>query len=633
MTRWPAALWLGFAVACGPVQSPPGSGDPVNVCSRNECADYQQSGLAPSCTGGVCLVPSSSNALSDVIFVITLAEDSYFAPQSTFVVPYKHLGDSAASSTTCVLPTCGNLPVGAGVSGSYVMNPCVQSTPSECLLGVGFYLGNELQGSTISTALPVVATYRMMQDQWNDDVVALGLPVEPVQAEPYVISDGLSDPGPQGGPTFAFQTYLPLGTYERTIVPDAPFEAVFGPEVKTVSPDDVFDRELVTGFDATMEESELGMGITRTLPTFDIDRADGLDGWSAYLRDVTTLQSISNVRSLGGTAAMSVVLVTNRPGVADALTNAELVVAPPPGSPIPTGIFAPTGGELPAQETYPPLPQPVAMTGNVVSADGTPVAANLVFEALAITDQNGLNDTNFEFVGYASAEPNASGGASTYSVVLPPGQYRVDVRPVDLTSAVTIAEPVLVGASPSTFKSDFTVSAMGAVQGTAVVADGRLLSGAIVEALPTQCFAPPASADSGAMEPASAPASSPSCLPRPAQVTTAGDGSFTLPLDPGSYLLRVRPADGSRLPWVTHNGTVEVALGSGAKPVSVAFTVPAPLYAGLELLDPIGNPIVNAIVRAFALPAQTSPPTPAIELGEAITDATGQYDLYVALPE
>ena len=81
------------------------------------------------------------------------------------------------------------------------------------------------------------------------------------------------------------------------------------------------------------------------------------------------------------------------------------------------------------------------------------------------------------------------------------------------------------------------------------------------------------------------------------------------------------------------NGTVEVALGSGAKPVSVAFTVPAPLYAGLELLDPIGNPIVNAIVRAFALPAQTSPPTPAIELGEAITDATGQYDLYVALPE
>jgi hypothetical protein len=640
VTRRAAVRWLmplGFALACSPIQPPAASGDPVNACSGSACAAYEQAGPAPYCAGGACLVAASSSSLDSIIFVISLAEDSYFAPQTTFVVPYKHLGDPPSTpSTTCVWPTCGHLPEGAGVMGSYVMNPCVQSTASECPGGgVGFYLGNEsAQGSIISTALPVVATYRLTLDQWNDDVVALGLPVQPVQAEPYVISsEGLSDPGPGGGPTFAFQTYLQLGTYERTIVPDAPFDAVFGPEVKTVSPNDGFDRELVTGFNATTEESGLGTSPTvsnATLPTFDISRADGLDGWSAFLRDATTLQIISNVRSLGGTLAQSVVLVTNRPGVADALANAELVVAPPAGMPIPNGVFAPTP-VLPAQLTYPPLPQPVTMTGTIASADGTPVAANLVFEALAITYQNGLNDSNFEFVGYASAQASASGGASTYSVVLPPGQYRVDVRPVDLTSAVTIAD-VLVGASPSTFESDFTVSAMGAVQGTAVVADRRPLSGATVEALPVQCFASPATADSGATGLASAPASSPSCLPRPGQVTTAGDGSFTLPLDPGTYLLRVRPASGSRLPWVTHDGTVEVALGSAAKPLSVAFTVPAPVYAGLKLLDPIGNGIVNAVVRAFA-PAQTSPAAPAIELGDAITDATGQYDLYVALPE
>jgi hypothetical protein len=637
--RW--LIVLGIAASCDPVLPPTSSEAPVNSCSGNACAAYQQAGPAPSCTSGVCEIAGSLASLSEVIFVIDLAEDSSFAPQATFVVPYEHLGDlpSTLSTTPCELPACGHLLEGAGVTGSYVMNPCVQSTPTECAQGVGFYLGNEDQGGIVSTALPVVATYRMLEDPWNDDVVALGLPVQPVQAEPYVISlVGVSDPGPRGGPTFAFQTYLQQGKYERIIMPDSPFDVAFGPEVKAVSPDDVFDRELVTGFNATMQEPNLGA----TLPIFDISRADRLDGWTAYLRDATTLETISNVRTLAGTTAQGVLLLTYRPATTtgarppDALTNAELIVAPPAGLPIPVGVFAPTGGELPAQETYPPLPQPVTMTGNIVSVDRTPVAADLVFEALAITDQNGLNDTNFEFTGYASARPGASGDGSAYSVVLPPGQYRVDVRPIDLTSAVTIAY-VLVGANPSTFQSDFTVSAMGGVQGKAVVADGRLLSGATVEALPMQCSAPPAVAESDAAVPASTPASSPSCLPRPGQVTTGPDGSFTLPLDPGSYLLRVRPADGSRLPWVTHSGSVDIAPDSDAKPVSVAFSVPAPVYAGLKLLDPGGGPIVNAVVRAFAIPApttsSTSPPPPAIELGEAITDATGQYDLYVALPE
>jgi len=119
---------------------------------------------------------------------------------------------------------------------------------------------------------------------------------------------------------------------------------------------------------------------------------------------------------------------------------------------------------------------------------------------------------------------------------------------------------------------------------------------------------------------------------------TLGDGSFELPLDPGSYVLRVRPADASRLPWVTQSLTVEPA--SGSAPVvpaaPVKFKVPAPVYAGTQLLDPSGTPIVNAIVRAYPMSTPTSPaasstaPAPAIELGEAITDVNGHFDLYVA---
>jgi hypothetical protein len=117
-----------------------------------------------------------------------------------------------------------------------------------------------------------------------------------------------------------------------------------------------------------------------------------------------------------------------------------------------------------------------------------------------------------------------------------------------------------------------------------------------------------------------------------------GDGSFKLPLDPGSYVLRVRPANGTGLPWVMQSLTVEPPSGAGAlvPAAPVMFTVPAPVYAGMQLLDPDGTPIVNATVRAYPMSTPASPgpssttPTPAIELGEAITDVNGHFDLYLA---
>ena len=91
-------------------------------------------------------------------------------------------------------------------------------------------------------------------------------------------------------------------------------------------------------------------------------------------------------------------------------------------------------------------------------------------------------------------------------------------------------------------------------------------------------------------------------------------------LDQGSYILRVRPADGTRLPWVTHSIVV------GPTNVSIDFTVPAPVYAGLQLVDPEENPLVNAVVRMFEIPTKGQ----AIEVGRAITDASGHYDMYLS---
>jgi hypothetical protein len=500
-----------------------------------------------------------------------------------------------------------------------------------CAQGLGFNLDgdpNDPMNPTgvTETALPVGATYRMLTDFWGDDVVALGLPLSPVVAQPTTLG---VFPGPEGGPGFSFQaTFLEPAQYERVISPDAPFDGIFPPEVSTVQITAVVARpeqDVVDSIDVTSEIPGAGP----TIPTFDITRVQRLDEWTAYLRDTTTKQVLSNVRSLSGTTA-NVVLATNHTGhnpMIDALTNAELVLAPPVGAPIPTSVFIPAGQELPAQLTYPPLPQPVTLTGNIVSVDGTPIAADLVFEALAITDQNGLNNANFEFVGAASARPTMS-GASAYSVVLPPGQYRVDLRPAGGTGAVTVTS-LLVGPSATSTTQDFTVEAPRPLEGLARVADGRLLSGAIVEAVGTQCFTPAALADGGATALLSVQAST-WCLPQSSQTTTAADGSFRLQLDPGSYLVRVRPADGTRLPWVSK--TVSVA---GTAP-GVTFTVPAPLSASVQLLDPADIPIVNAVVRAFAVPSPSSsvssPPAPALEVGRAITDSTGTYEMYLSLP-
>jgi hypothetical protein len=132
-----------------------------------------------------------------------------------------------------------------------------------------------------------------------------------------------------------------------------------------------------------------------------------------------------------------------------------------------------------------------------------------------------------------------------------------------------------------------------------------------VEAVPVQCFK----------------GSSLFCRPRFAQTTTQGDGSFMLMLDPGGYVLRVEPPDGTRLPWVVQSIVV------GPTQVLVPpIVVPAPVYAGVQLVDVGDNPIVNAVVRVFAVQAQGGAGTgtvEAVEVARAITGSTGHYDVYL----
>ncbi len=610
---------LLVCLSCGPLESAPGSPAPLNSCLATACSAYSpsgaQGGSVAECQSGTCVVAAPASVTDPLILVVVVAEDSSYAPGRTFAVAFANLFAANAtvgcSALSCCPPGCAVLPAIGVISQSYVITP-----------QVGMMVNAPVGNVGAPTVLPVQATYRPLWGSAHQYATSLGLPLEPVQADVFynAYSGSL---GPGGGPSVVFETYLQAGLqYELTARPDSPLSATCPPEVATLSPSAgraAFSATPVSEFDLTTEEPELGP----VIPQFNISRAAGLDGWTAYLRDATTLNIVSNVAPLSGTQAPNVVLATNRFAAnqhqTDALTNAELVLAPPAGAVVPSGVFAPAGvppaQELPSAETYPALPAPVSVTGTVTTASGAPILADLTFQATAIIAAGTENTENFEYVGRATTSLDPHTGAATYTVGLPPGQYSEVVRPYDFSAAMTLGSLGVPAQAGPLAVPEITLGALQGVRGQVLVTDGRFLSDATVEVIPTQCASPatpplPVSTSSSVF-----------CLPRAAQTTTALDGSFLLNVDPGEYLLRVRPADGSRLPWVTQ----PLSVGLAALTVPRVY-VPAPVSVGLQLVDPNGNAIVRSLVSVYSLPAQGA----AVELGNAVTDTNGHYDMYIS---
>ncbi|MGH7295190.1 MAG: hypothetical protein ACRELB_09665, partial [Polyangiaceae bacterium] len=368
---------------------------------------------------------------------------------------------------------------------------------------------------------------------------------------------------------------LQPGLYEVTLQPDPPFDGPFPPEVKTatVATGSAVDEDALL-YDVTTEVTGGASG--PIVPAFALGSTGGLVGWTAYLRDQTSKRRVSALAQLGVHTSAVQLATNHEPPNVDALTNTELVVVPPAGTTIPTYVVAPIGNELPAAETVPALPDVTTVTGTVTDADGvTPVEADLVFEVQAGggTTQGievagsppVLNTTNFEYTGRARATLGPDGASSSYAVDLPPGQYQLTIRPTDRAHAVSVQTPFAVAISDAAVESDLTAAATWPVSGGALLADGRVLAGALVRVEPTAC----------------ATGAGTSCLPREASTVTASDGTYALDLDPGTYTLQIQPAPGSRFPWVTQPLLV------GPAPVTVPpIVVPVPVYSGLTLRDP-----------------------------------------------
>lgn len=606
--------------ACGPVPGAPPSRAPINACAPsdpNACAAYRpsQAGVVGAKCGaeGICLVAAQIS----YTLVVSLPETSFFAPNKTFAIPYAKLFEHSDSIACPRIPKkndiqCAQLPPIATASGLYQIDAAVSNSE------VHFFLGN----TTPTTVLPARVTYRPMwppDSTTPGDAMALGLPLLPARADAIVAPFGI--PGPGGAPTsVSFRVQLAPGTYERTIMPEPPFDSAFPPDVGVLVVPETptgFEQDELTAVDRT--KSPTG---NPTIPRFDLFREDGelLDGATVFLRDVKTQRRVSALVTLGANNHDSgppityhVVLGTNHhpsdpdhPELApDALFGTELVLSPNVDA-RPTLVIGRVGGTIPPSEKYPMIPEAALVSGTVISEfDSLPLAAEVVVTSTKIFTPNDPAGYTLNLVHTARFR---SGGDGQFSVRLPRGEYDVVVSPDAPGFAKTMPPTLTVDAThPTQAGIGFQVGRKRTVIGSVLVADGRALASADVEAL---------AAAAGQATP-NAP------VPRSAQARTDDAGNFTMQLDPGTYDIRVRPALGTRLPWIVSPSRLVQATDVVLPPLEV----PAPIDARMRLLDPQHNAIVRALVRAYAQPAKGAP---FVEIGRALTDARGQFEMWLA---
>lgn len=613
--------------ACDPIQPQPTPDAPTNECPAHPCDAYRQEGAPPACNGERCVV----GATPSHTLVISPSATSNYAPNEDVVITPQYLNELFSAESKKIPASCDAFGPDAGT-----VPPLCTCSPRTCLvlpangrsqgaLKIPQALaltqwppdGLRAPDGDPYTSMPARVTFRPLfsSDGQNfDEARGLGLPLPEIEAR--AVTFALLSPGPNNRPPTGYDVLLQagpqalgVGYYVRRIEPLPPFDVAFPP---VVGPVNVLGVQHAAAFSAVTMD---GLDPNPELRTFDFKSlGPDLTGWRAYLVSETTGERLSTFATLQGPAGGKVVLQTaiglGTGTTVNNLDNQALVLAPPEGRPLPTYTIRNIGGSiLPAHE-IPALPAAVRLSGRV-EADAQGRAARIVFESQKESGIAGpAYDTNLSYRTVVSTD--ASGN---YSVTLPPGNYTAWVVPVARDAAVT---PVasLVGLDLDQHGRALALGRPTTVRGKVMVTDGRALGGADIVLVPA------------AMQAQGAP---PWTLPRAAAAKTARDGSFELGVDPGTYDLTVMPAAGTRLPWVVSTSRT---VGQGSVELE-PLLVPAPILQALKLLDPAGNPLARALVRAYAPSARQpagDPHRPVYEVGRAWTDANGRFELFLAGP-
>jgi hypothetical protein len=630
----PVVIALG--ASCG-VAPPPPSPIAVNACPPDSCAAYQQpSSLGPATCSTDTQQCTSSLGGFDFTLLVSFPATPFSGPGATVAIPelmttYLSMVQNACVAPSCALggpclAYCARIPVAVQAQGSFVVAPSVETCAGR-------------EAKTTGASLPVEVQFWPLWPPTSTFGVAassVGLPFLPVSGRACVPSDSCVPSGfpvvggPGGTPGTIWNAELGPGLYEEDLIPE---DSAYPPErlIGTISsaPQD----GVITGTDECG-----GAPPAAGETTFTVTRGSGtLDGFSVYFQDATTLRRISSVATLPDTASASVTLLTiGQWGLTSAgvslpvLGSVNLVVSPPAGAAIPTYIDTLLTPQV-TLTPFPALPDPVTVSGTVLGPDQKLIDADLVIES---TPPTGTNGGGITICVDGDCRPSAAGSSprpltysttthaagGTFSVVLPPGDYSVFIVPAPGVAAgagMSVGPPLGVQVGlPSVAGKTQVAPALATISGVAQLSDGRALVGATVEAH--------AAAQLAATGPP------PDQWPRTASTITDDSGAFSLAVDPGTYDVVVRPADGSGFPWMTASNR---SVASGQVLSFAPFVVPAPIAIQMTLDDQQRNPVAGAVVRAFWTPPGAAAAQPQVEIGAWLTDSEGSFSMFIAPPE
>jgi hypothetical protein len=515
----------------------------------------------------------------DFTIVVSVPDTSVYAAGQTFFATNAELSKSiSAASQICKPPSCLALRQLVEVSGAYRVQ-----RDAAAALGVTFKQDE---------SVPVRVMFFPQLGTPPSDARDQGFPADVLfAASARVAVDDES---------FAVQyrRQLSTGTYTRYAYPEPPWDEIVPPAVNDITVARAFDDAFSLG--AAQLDDPTGLRRRAT-----VQRDDGLDGLRIWLSERKTARRVSVVKSLSGTKAQ---VDLHTIGQATAFNDGllDVVVAPPD-----TWIGVPTlrspliGGVGLKDIVYPTLPQPIAVTGIVGSSESgvlRAVRSKLSFRSTSI---RAIDEAELTLLEYTTTVSTDEGGG--FATVLPRGRYDIVVEPEEGSGFSKYKQPSFEVRQP-TLKIEPTVKRAIAT-GRAALTDGRPLAEAEVLAVPAKKQTDPA------------------VVPRPGRTRTNADGTFGLELDRGDYEIWVEPQAGSGFPRVVTLRPIaadRVDLGR--------IDVPPPTRFVFDIKEPSGfsNPIVSAVVRAYARPACGSPPCPVVEIGSTMTGQDGKCEILLA---
>ncbi len=347
------------------------------------------------------------------------------------------------------------------------------------------------------------------------------------------------------------------------------------------------------------------------------------DGVDLQLFDVQTSQPLSQRFPMSGTGEFAITVspeARNR-------TQLMLVASPrEPGVPIPTKRFV-----LEAQVTtavsleYGDFGQAAEAEGTILDSQGNPVAgAQVVLEGTVVGDgmfRSKIVETNLAGSFKVSSLGSRSDGSFQLTVVPPKGSRAAySQRQVTVKVSRTAGSAQTMGKlTPMSFKLDDRLVA----KGTVTLPGGNEAARGVFVRATLQAETRTTKEDLKA-------------LPiEPAESTTADDGSFELPLDPGLWRFEFMP--GGKLPISSRLVTIKTAIDekTGLKLPTQTLT-PVELSFGRTVTGSVSSvtgmvrqPVPYSQLRFFRVTTVEGRPA-SILLGTAIADDRGTYE--VVLP-